>query len=357
MSELGFGAGGMVEALQLYQSIQGNKLDQQGKQIELQMSQLQLDNMKKLQSQLGAQSFQAAMQGADPQAQSHAMTQLADTYLASNMPQQAKAVMDMNMNMITSKAYATEQQAMASKKYIDMAEELFSSVTSEKEWNAAQQLMQSQLPQEALQNPTVKGLLTGAYSQDKVKILPQFFDRLKTRAQAAADAARAHAEDARVKYYDFEERRDSAQADEAEARAENLRQLGASGFLPNKQEIDAVASDLQEKYPEPEAQPVTQGGKITDNTAVRSNYKARLQARALDIAQLAKQYTKNGMSAADARKRAIEESEARGELSTLKPLGSAPGTPAASPPPAPPQAGGNPSSGNPSNSWGDPSIG
>jgi hypothetical protein len=317
-TELGWGAGGMAEGMQLVQALQTGKIEQQQKQVALETSQIQLENLKKLQATLGGQSFKSAMEGVDSQSQNKALMQLADVYLASDMPQQAKAVVDMATSMATTKAYVTEQQATAGKKYIDMAEDLFAGVSNAQEWAAAQQFMQSQLPPEALQNPVVKGLLTGGYSPDKVKILPAFFDRLKARAQTVADQARADAEEARAKYYSFEDKRDLAQADEAEARAEYYRREGGGGFVPTKPEIDAVAQDLQSKFPEAEAEPVVQGGKITDTTATRSNYKARIQARATDIAEAAKAYVRQGMKPAEARRRAIEEADQRGDLTSLK---------------------------------------
>jgi hypothetical protein len=348
MADLGFGAGGVAEAMQLIQSLQTGKIDQQQRQVALETSQLQLENLKKLQASLGSQAFQGAMSGADPQAQNRALTQLADVYLANNMPNQAKAVIDMATNMATSRAYVTEQQAMASQKYITMAEDLFAGVSNPQEWAAAQQFMQSQLPPEALQSPIVKGLLTSGYSPDKVRILPQFFERLKTRAQIMADEARAGMEDAHKRYYDFEERKDLAQADEAESRADYYRQHGGGALVPDKEEISAVANDLQARYPEAEAEPVVSGGKLTDPAAMRSNYKARIQARATDIAETAKAYTRQGMKPQEARRKAIEEADARGDLSTLKaPPGASAGTPATSPPPPARTS---------SESWGEPTT-
>lgn len=353
MSDLGFGAGGVADGLQLIQTLQTGKIDQQQKQVTLETSQYQLENLKKLQAALGTQAFAAAGQGNDPQNQNTALMKLADAYLASNMPQQASAVVNMATNISTSRAYVTEQQAMASQKYITMAEDLFSGVSNAQEWAQAQQFLQSQLPPDVLQNPAVKGLLTSAYSPEKVKILPQFLDRLKARAQTAADQARADAEEARAKYYDFEDRRDTAQADEAEARARWYDSQGGGGLLPNKAEITAVAQDLQARFPEAEAEPVVSGGKLTDPTAVRSNYKARVEARATDIAEQAKAYAKQGMKPAEARKRAIEEADARGDLSSLKPP---PGAPAATPASTPKPAGQSSSEPNPSDAWGDPSV-
>lgn len=355
MSDLGFGAGGVSEALQLYQALQTGQISNEQKKVELESSKLQLDNMKKLQATLGGQAFQQAFSGGSGGEQHKALTELAGVYLSNNMPQQAKSVMDMATSAATTQAYVTEQQALAAKKYVDMAEDLFSGVSSPAEWRQAQMFMQSQMPPEAMSNPTVKALLTAEYSPEKVKILPGFLDKLRTKAQTAADQARATAEDARMKAYRFEEDRDEAQAAEARARAEYLERQGGGGLVPTKPEIEAAANDLQAMYPEPEAEPVVQGGKITDSTAIRSNYKARVQARATEVAEAAKAYTKEGMKPDAARKRAIQEAEARGDLSTLKPIGpqskgASASTPAGNSIPA------KPGSAASADTWGEPTV-
>lgn len=345
MSDLGWGAGGVAEALQLVQNLQGGQLDNQKKQVQLQMDQMQLENLKKLQSTLGGQAFGAAMNGQDPSAQSKALMNLAETYLSANMPQQAGSVVEMATSLSRSQSYAMEQQANAAKKYIDMAEDLFSGVTNAQQWAQAQQFLQSQLPPDAMQNPVVKGLLTGAYSPDKVAILPQFLDRLKARAQIALDQSKANTEEAQQKYYSFEDRRAAAQTDEFKARADYLRRNGAGGLVPNKEEITAAANDLQTLYPEEEAEPVVQGGKITDSAAVRGNYKARVQASATQVAEAAQAYVKQGMKPGDARKRAIQEADERGDLNSLKPSqGASRGTP------------GGASKDKTAETWGDPSV-
>lgn len=349
MSDLGFGAGGVAEGLQLVQALQTGKIDQQQRQVQLEMSQLQLDNTKKLQAALGAHSF-GNLSGPDGQQNTNALFDLANVYLSANSPQQAKAVTDIALNAVTSKAYAAEQQAAATKKYIDMAEDLFSRVSGPEEWRQAQMFMQSQLPPEAMQNPNVKALLTSEYSPDKVRIMPGFLENLRIRAQAHADQSRAAAEEARTRYYKFEDDLDVARGHEAEARADYYRQHGAGDLVPKKDEIEAAANDLQELYPEPEAQPVVQGGKITDTTAARANYKARVNARATEIAEAAKSYVKQGMKPDQARKRALEEAKARGDLKVLEaPVGTPTRAPAGSP--IPPKPG---SAAAIAESWGEP---
>jgi hypothetical protein len=198
MSDLGWGAGGLSEALQLIQSLQTGKIENQQRQVALEGSQLQLENQKKLQASLAGGNF-AGLTSSDPDAQTKSMHDLANTYLANGMPEQAKQISDVANSTARTKADVTAQQATTALNYIDTAQKVFAGVTTPEEWNAAQQLMQAELPPEALQNPAIKGLLTSGFDPAKIKILPEFLDRMKSRAQIALDGANKLRSDAETR--------------------------------------------------------------------------------------------------------------------------------------------------------------
>jgi len=198
MSELGWGAGGVSEALQLIQSLQTGKIENQQRQVALEGSQLALENQKKLQTALSSGQF-SGLQSSDTDTQTKAMHDLANTYLQNGMPEQAKQISDVANSTARTKADTTAQQATTALNYIDTAQKVFAGVTTPEEWNAAQQLMQAELPPEALQNPAIKGLLTSGFDPAKVKIMPEFLDRMKARAQMALDGANKLRSDAETR--------------------------------------------------------------------------------------------------------------------------------------------------------------
>jgi hypothetical protein len=346
-SELGWGAGGMADAMQLMQTLQTGQIENKQKQVELESSTLQLDNLKKLQASLGGQAFQSAMGSGDPNQQNKALTDLATTYLADGFPQQAAAVTHMATEMATTRATVTAKQAEDSVKYITMAEDVFSNVSNSKEWSMAQQFMQSQLPPDALANPRVKALLTMGYSPDLVKVLPGYFDHLKTQAQLLKDQAAATADDARARHYGMEDELIKHQEQETDARRDHLTKEGGGDLAANKQDVADAANDLQAQFPEAEAEPIVQGGKMPDATATRSNYKARLNSAAQRVAELAKLYVKQGKAPDEARRQAIVDVDQQHGLDMLKPVG---GTKPKSTAPASPNAPANSSA----DGWGDP---
>jgi hypothetical protein len=187
-SDLGWGAGGVSEALQLVQTLQSDKIANQEAQVKLEGSQLALANQKKLQASLSSGQF-SGLSSQDPEEQTKAMHDLANTYLANGMPEQAKQISDLANTTAKTKSEVTAQQATTALEYLGTAEKVFAGVTTPDEWHAAQQFMQSQLPPDALKNPTVKALLTAPFDPAKVKIMPEFLDRAKTRAQTALDKA------------------------------------------------------------------------------------------------------------------------------------------------------------------------
>lgn len=225
-SELGFGAGGVADALQLYQSLQTGDLDNQQKQIKLQSSQMELDNMKKLQSSLASGQFDG-INSKDPTEHTDALTKLANTYLSDGFPEQASQISTMANTTAKTQADILSKEANDTLSYIDLANKTFAGVTTPEEWHAAQTVVQSELPPEMMKNPTIKSLLTSAYDPNKVKILPQFLDYLKTRAQAKLDNASALKDNAETKTQEVDQRVKEEQINLDKTREKYLQKTGA----------------------------------------------------------------------------------------------------------------------------------
>jgi len=226
-SQLGFGAGGVADALQLYQSLQTGEIDNAQKKVQLESSQMQLDNQKKLQASLASGQF-SDIDSKDPQKQTDAITKLAHEYLADGFPEQAKQLSDMANTTAKTTAEVQASQAKTSLGYIDTANSLFSGVTNAQEWSAAQFMMQSELPPEAIaSNPTLKQLLTAPYDPNKVKILPAFLDHLKTKAQIQLDNANALHANAETKTQEVDQRVKEETINLDKTREEYLKKTGA----------------------------------------------------------------------------------------------------------------------------------
>lgn len=225
-SELGFGAGGVSDALQLYQSLQTGELDNQQKQIKLQSNQMDLDNQKKLQASLASGQFDG-INSRDPVEHTDALTKLANTYLADGFPEQASQISVMANNTAKTQADIMSKEANDTLSYIDLANKSFAGVSTPEEWHAAQTVVQAELPPEMMKNPTIKSLLTSAYDPNKVKILPQFLDYLKTRAQAKLDNANSLKSNAETKTQEVDQRVKEEQINLDKTREEYLRKTGA----------------------------------------------------------------------------------------------------------------------------------
>lgn len=225
MSDLGFGAGGISEALQLMQALQTGKVENQQRQVGLEKSQLELENTKKLQSALASGQF-SGLTSSDPEASTKAMVDLAHTYLAQGMPEQAKQISDLANSTARTKSEVAAQQASTTLQYVDTAQKVFAGVTTAEEWNAAQQLMQAELPPDVMKNPTVKSLLTSPFDPAKVKIMPEFLDRMKSRAQIALDAANTARSNAETSTEGVNAKVKEAQIELDKARAAYLKSQG-----------------------------------------------------------------------------------------------------------------------------------
>lgn len=243
MSDLGFGAGGVSEALQLVQALQTGKIENQQKQIGLEKSQLELENTKKLQSALASGQF-SGLTSSDPEAQTSAMVDLAHTYLANGMPEQAKQISDLANSTARTKAEVTASQATTALNYADTASKVFAGVTDAEGWHAAQQYMQSVLSPEALKNPTINGLLTSAYDPAKVKILPEFLDRMKSRAQVALENANRMKADAETKTQGVDQQVKEAQVELDQTRVKYLKKTGGFDSDAEGDETGDKASKL-----------------------------------------------------------------------------------------------------------------
>lgn len=224
-SELGWGAGGVADALQLVQTLQADKIANAEGQVKLEASQLALGNQKKLQAALGSGQF-GGLSSSDPQEQMDATAKLAQTYLANGMPEQAKNVMDVANQTARTKSEVTAQQATTALNYLDTANKVFGGVTSAAQWHAAQQLMQSELPPEALKNPAIKGLLTSEYDPAKVQILPQFLENLRTKAQTALDKANALRSTAETKTQEFDQNLKESETRDHDEHVKYLKKMG-----------------------------------------------------------------------------------------------------------------------------------
>lgn len=225
MSDLGFGAGGVAEALSLVQALQTGKIENQQRQVKLETSQLELDNTKKLQTALASGQF-GGLSSADPDAQVKSMQDLANTYLANNQPEAAKNISTMANDIAKTKSAVTAQQASTALEYIGTAEKVFAGVTSAEEWHAGQQFMQSVLPPDALKNPAIHGLLTSPYDPAKVKILPDFLEHLKTKAQINLDNANKLKSDAETRTQSFDQNLKDAETRDHEAHVTYLKKMG-----------------------------------------------------------------------------------------------------------------------------------
>jgi hypothetical protein len=321
MSDLGFGAGGVAEALQLTQALQTGEIENKQKQVALESSQLNLDNLKKLQASLGGQAFQQAMGSGDPGQQNKALNDLATVYLSDGFPEQAAAITRMATDMTTSRAYSAEQEAQASQKIWTMAGDVLGGAHDAQSWNLGMQLIQSQLTPEQLANPNVQKLVKTPYSPDLVKMMPGFSQHMVQQAQAHADTARALASDAEARHYDKETELAEHNIKETDARTAELKRHGATDLIPSKEEITQSANDLQALFPEAETEPVVQPGGVTDATATRANYKARVESVAQRVAELAKTYERDlKLDPATARQRAMTDLDKAGGLDMLKPL-------------------------------------
>jgi hypothetical protein len=221
--------------LKLTQTLQADKISNQQEQVKLQAGQLQLENQKKLQASLASGGF-GGLTSSDPDEQIKAMHKLANTYLANAMPEQAKHISDLANTTARTNAEVTAHQATTALGYIDTAQKVFAGVTTPEEWNAAQQLVQAELPPEAMQNPSIKALLTSPFDPAKVKIMPEFLDRMKSRAQIALDGANKLRSDAetRTQAVDVDVKEEQIRLDKA--REAYLRSQG--GWDPETEGTD-----------------------------------------------------------------------------------------------------------------------
>lgn len=242
MSDLGFGAGGVSEALQLVQALQTGKVENQQRQIGLEKSQLELDNTKKLQAALAGGQF-SGLSSSDPDEQTKSMHDLANTYLANNQPEAAKNISSMANDIAKTKVEVASKQASTALEYADTASKVFAGVTTAEEWHAAQTYMQSVLPPDALKNPAVKGLLTSPFDPAKVAVLPEFLERVKARAQAALEAANTARANSETRTQAFDQKLKEAETLDHEAHAKYLKKMGGDA-----DELGDPAGDWQSKF-------------------------------------------------------------------------------------------------------------
>lgn len=310
----GFGSG-LAEGLQVASALQTERADRAQKEVNLQQSQLQLDATRQLHAFATGKAFQEAI--SDPNTATQALYDFANQALADGLPDQAKAIYDVISNKQYTEAYSAEQLNLAQARTADELGQAAANVHDPQSWNTFQQWVNAFHP-ELLRNPAMKQFLSGGYSQQKVSMIPNIAKTVQQQALAKADSARALQADTAARREQFEDERDEAEANEANARADALRKQGAAEGIPTKQETQSVVDRLKADYPMASTEPVDTGNQLTDTTAVRENREAVYNTVASGIASAAKDYAKQGMSWQKALDKAMADAKAHGDLNRLQ---------------------------------------
>lgn len=238
----GFGVG-LAEGLQIAQNLQIGEVEKQQKEVALQQSQIQLQGLKVYQNLMSDKSFQADMASGDPSRRNHALYEAADALMAGGMIEQGTALSTMVSDQEKNNAYITEQKSLAIQRKVESVRQAFAGVTNEQEWRQAQILAQSSLDPQDLQVPAIKQFMSGPYDPNKIRILPEYLDRMKILAQKAADEARARQEDAAAKKDAVDELAVEARADRDAAQAAFLRKETGGG---KSNTDDLISAELTE---------------------------------------------------------------------------------------------------------------